>query len=679
MSQRWPAQGSQRARLLARLDIHKLADLVVHFPLRYEDETRLTAVRNADIGETAQIEANVVSREVTGPRRYLVATLRDTAGDVFYARWIHYYPSTIARLVIGRRFRFFGELRSGAYGSEMVHPRLSDVVEGEALPATLTPVYPTTAGLWQQTLMELVSLALATTPLDELLPEAIRLRLDLSEFSASVHTLHHPPPDVNVEALNTRAHSAWRRIKFEEILVQQLSLRRAYEARRAQSALALPARSERSCALFARLPFALTGAQVRAVQEIDADLGTPHPMQRLLLGDVGSGKTIVAALAMLRAAESGKQAVLMAPTEILAEQHFAKLVAWFAPLGLEVEWLTGGRKKRERTAAIERLRSGESLLAVGTHALIEDPVNLPQLALAVVDEQHRFGVRQRLALRDKVASGAHPHMLMMSATPIPRTLAMTHYADLDVSLLDELPPGRTPVRTHLASSVRRADVIHRLKQACLAGAQAYWVCPLVEESEVLQLQCAIETHQQLSQALPELKVGLIHGKLKSGEKAATMAAFVDGQTHVLVATTVIEVGVDVPRASLMVIEHAERFGLAQLHQLRGRVGRGSDASTCVLLYEKPLSQLARSRLKVIFKQTDGFAIASADLALRGPGEFIGARQSGVPLLRYADLELDADMIDPAREAAEELLASDPELAGQLIERWLGTREGLLRA
>ena len=406
-------------------------------------------------------------------------------------------------------------------------------------------------------------------------------------------------------------------------------------------------------------------------------------MQRLLQGDVGSGKTLVAALAMLQVVENGWQAAMMAPTEILAEQHYRKLSAWLAPLGLEVAWLAGSRRKREREAELARLQCGEVLLAVGTHALIEDPVILPRLALAVVDEQHRFGVRQRLALREKGGGGERPelrpHMLMMSATPIPRTLAMTHYADLDVSVLDELPPGRTPIRTHLVADQRRDEVVARVRAACLGGRQAYWVCPLIEESEALQLQTAEETFATLVAALPELRVGLVHGRLRSEEKSATMTAFAAGEVDVLVATTVIEVGVDVPNASLMVIEHAERFGLAQLHQLRGRVGRGTAESACILIFARPLSATGRARLKVIYENTDGFAIAREDLQLRGPGEFVGARQSGVPLLRYADLAADAALIEPARMLAEELLAQAPAVADKLMARWLGGRESLLRA
>ena len=463
------------------------------------------------------------------------------------------------------------------------------------------------------------------------------------------------------------------------MLAQQISLRRAYAARRQRNAPQLVATGALTGALLDSLPFTLTGAQQRAWGEIATDLASPHPMQRLLQGDVGSGKTIVAALAMLHAAEAGFQAALMAPTEILAEQHYLKLAEWLPPLGIQVAWLSGSQKKRERTAMQALLASGEAMLAVGTHALIEDPVAFPRLGLAVVDEQHRFGVRQRLSLREKGFDGASPHMLMMSATPIPRTLAMSYYADLDVSVLDELPPGRTPIVTKLVSDARREEVIARVRDACVAGRQAYWVCPLIEESEALQLQTATETFEVLAAALPALRVGLLHGRMKPAEKAATMAAFVAGELQLLVATTVIEVGVDVPNASMMVIEHAERFGLAQLHQLRGRVGRGSAESVCILIYAQPLSQTGRQRLKVIFEHTDGFEIAREDLHLRGPGEFVGARQSGVPLLRFADLEADAALVETARKVAERLQTEAPQRADMLLSRWFAGREGLLRA
>ena len=652
---------------------------MLHLPLRYEDETRVTPIAAARGGTAVQIEGEVVSSEIVlRPRRQLVARVRDASG-MLVARWLNFYPSQQKQIAAGRRVRLFGEVRGGFFGDEMVHPRVHAVDDGEPLPQALTPIYPTTAGLAQSALRKLVARALHAVPLDEYLPEPVLAGLGLPNFADAVHTLHHPPADVDAAALEDRAHPAWRRIKFEELLVQQLSLRRAYNARRTHRAPALPATGGLCDALLAQLPFRLTGAQARAVAAIAHDLAMPHPMQRLLQGDVGSGKTIVAALAMLQAAENGFQAVLMAPTEILAEQHWKKLAAWLEPLGVDIAWLSGSRKRRERDAELARLASGEVLLAVGTHALIEDPVVLPRLGLAIVDEQHRFGVRQRLALRDKGADGSHPHMLMMSATPIPRTLAMSYYADLDVTVLDELPPGRTPILTKLVSDLRRDQVVARVRDACLAGRQAYWVCPLIEESEALQLKTALETFETLTAALPDLRIGLVHGRLKSEEKSATMAAFAAGELHLLVATTVIEVGVDVPNASLMVIEHAERFGLAQLHQLRGRVGRGTADSVCILLFTQPLSENGRARLKVIYEHSDGFAIAREDLHIRGPGEFVGARQSGTPLLRYADLERDADLLEPAHMLAERLLDEAPQTAARLMERWLGSREGLLRA
>lgn len=671
--------GARLVAQLGKLGIYRPADLLLHLPLRYEDETRLTPIGDVRGGLTAQVEGEVVGCEIVQrPRRQLVARLSDGTGTLV-ARWLNFYPSLHKQLADGARLRLYGEVRGGFFGAEMVHPRVRSVSVGEPLPDALTPVYPTTAGLAQSALRKLIGRELERLHDAEWLPPQVVTKLDLPGFTEAARLLHRPPPELGAASLEDRDHRAWRRIRFEELLVQQLSLRRAYNARRARKAPLLRAHGRLTAMLLESLSFALTGAQQRVAQEIACDLQMPHPMQRLLQGDVGAGKTIVAALAMLQAAENGYQAALMAPTEILAEQHFLKLEAWFAPLGIEVVWLSGSRSKRLREAALARLREGGALLAVGTHALIEDPVTLPRLGLAIVDEQHRFGVRQRLALRDKAAAGVSPHMLMMSATPIPRTLAMTLYADLDVSILDELPPGRTPVLTRLASDARRDEVVARVRDACLGGRQAYWVCPLIEESEALQLKTAQETYEALVAALPQLRVGLVHGRLKPALKSETMTAFAAGELHVLVATTVIEVGVDVPNASLMVIEHAERFGLAQLHQLRGRVGRGSTASACILLYSQPLSETARARLKVIHGNTDGFVIAQEDLRIRGPGEFVGARQSGVPLLRYADLEADADLIAPARALAERLLATAPEVASRLIERWLGGREGLLRA
>ena len=675
MAEKKPREGNTLAGRLARLGLRSDSDFVLHLPLRYEDETRITALADARPGIAAQFEVEVLDSEIAyRPRRQLLARVRD-AGGALSLRFLNFYPSQQKVLQPGVRLRIFGEVHEGYLGPEIIHPRFHVVTAGDPLPERLTPVYPTTAGLGQTTLRRLIEKALARADLADTLPPALRERLRLPEFAAAIRLLHTPPPEMAQAVLESRDHPSWRRVQFDELLAQQVSLRRAYTARRARGAPSLVATAALTNALLAALPFRLTRAQQRAWREIATDLGQPHPMQRLLQGDVGSGKTVVAALAMLHAVEAGYQAALMAPTEILAEQHYRKLAAWLEPLGIEVAWLTGSLKKREKEAAIAKVGAGETAIIVGTHALIEDKVEFARLGLAIVDEQHRFGVRQRLALKEK---GLFAHQLAMSATPIPRTLAMSYYADLDVSVLDELPPGRTPVTTKLVSEARRDQVVSRVHEACRAGRQAYWVCPLIEESETLQLKTAEETFARLSADLPDLKIGLVHGRLKTAEKAAVMAAFVANEIQLLVATTVIEVGVDVPNASLMVIEHAERFGLAQLHQLRGRVGRGTDASACILLYAKPLGELAQARLKIIFESSDGFEIAREDLRLRGPGEFIGARQSGLPLLRYADLE-DAALVEQARAVAEDMLQTSPEQAAAHLQRWLGGREELLKA
>ena len=666
---------------LAKLGISSKFDLVLHLPLRYDDETRLYALSEAPLGQPVLVEGNVVESDVKyRPRRQLICHIED-GGGVLTLRFFNFYPSLLKQFAPGVRVRAFGEIRHGFSGPEMVHPRYR-VLQGDAPVAqALTPVYPTTAGLAQETLRRLIAHALVDSDLPDTLPPQLLGRLGLPPFRDAVLLLHNPPPQVPQEALQERRHPAWRRMKFDELLAQQLSMRLHRERRRAAGAPALPPRGNLTRALAQRLPFELTRAQRRAWREIEGDLARPHPMQRLLQGDVGSGKTVVAALAAAQCVENGRQVAVMAPTEILTEQHYRKLAGWLAPLAVKVAWLSGGLAHRDKRTALAALAQGEAKIAVGTHALIEEEVEFADLALAIVDEQHRFGVHQRLALRMKGSRpnmGAQPHQLMMSATPIPRTLAMSFYADLDVSTIDELPPGRVPVATRLVSEGRRAEVIRRVRDACMAGSQAYWVCPLIEESEALQLKTALATHAALTTTFPELKLGLIHGRLKGVEKARIMDAFRRGAIQLLVATTVIEVGVDVPNATLMVIEHAERMGLAQLHQLRGRVGRGTEEAVCILLYANPLTPAARERLKIIYEHRDGFEIARHDLRLRGPGELLGARQSGVPLLRFADLNRDLDLLEQARAAAATLPRDQPDAARRHLARWLGARHEYLK-
>lgn len=665
---------------LRRLGLERPADLVLHLPLRYEDETRVTAIAGAPTGVPLLVEAEVLDLAVgREPRRQLVVRVGDASGGILVLRFLSFYGSQQRALeaacAAGSRLRVFGEIRDGFHGPEMVHPRYRIVAVGEPLAQSLTPVYPATAGLGQATLRRLIARALQAADLSELLDADWCRAQALPSFATAVSLLHAPPPTVAESTLQDRSHPAWRRIKFDELLAQQLSLRRAYLARRRQRAPVLPAAGQLARRLERSLPFALTAAQRRVAGEIAGDLAQPSPMQRLLQGDVGCGKTIVAALAACQAIEAGHQVALMAPTEILAEQHFQKLRTWLEPLSVEVLWLTGslaGKLKRQR----RQQAATTAQLVVGTHALIQESIDFSRLGLIIVDEQHRFGVRQRLELRRK---GGNPHQLMMSATPIPRTLAMSYYADLDVSLIDEMPAGRSPVRTRLFSTGRRGQVVAAVRAAVAGGRQAYWVCPLIEESDKVDLQAALDTHAALGAELDGLRIGLIHGRLRSEEKAAVMAAFVAGEIDLLVATTVIEVGVDVANASLMVIEHAERFGLAQLHQLRGRVGRGAQDSVCVLLYQPPLSASARARLKIIFEHSDGFEIARQDLRLRGPGEFIGSRQSGEPLLRHADLERDADLVELAQSMAARMLCDGTDRAARHLQRWLGDREDLLRA
>lgn len=668
---------------LSRLGMNSEVDLLLHLPLRYEDETHIYPINDVIDGKTVQVEGVITHTEVMyRPRRQLVCQITDGSGTL-HIRFLNFYGSQIKALAVDKRLRILGEARNGFFGTEMVHPTYRIVQEGEPLAQALTPVYPTTAGLSQKVLRKLIGQVLSQGEppefFAETLPDTLRTQLQLAGFKDSVMLLHQPPPDVPSDSLQARTHPAWHRIKFDELLSQQLSMRLHYKQRRSHSAPALASKNKLTQALLTSLAFELTHAQKKTLAEVSHDLALPHPMQRLLQGDVGSGKTVVAALAALQAIENYFQAVIMAPTEILAEQHFNKLSAWLVPLGVTVVWLSGSQKKKAKTAALAEIASGKAMLAIGTHALFQEQVEFKQLGLAIIDEQHRFGVHQRLELCLKGnIDGAVPHQLMMSATPIPRTLSMSYYADLDVSVIDELPPGRTPVVTKLIADNRRDEIIERIHEACRTGKQAYWVCPLIEESETLQLKTANETFESLSELLPEVNIGLIHGRLPTPEKSAIMASFKQGETQLLVATTVIEVGVDVPNASLMVIEHAERMGLSQLHQLRGRVGRGSDASVCILMYQMPLSEIARRRLKIIFKHIDGFEIARQDLNLRGPGEFLGARQSGVPMLRFADIEQDVELLDAAQSVADEILSRHPQLAQQHLQRWLGKKKAYLR-
>ncbi len=693
-----PLSAAQKA--LRKLGLLRDIDLALHLPLRYEDETRITTLAQAREGEVVQLEGVVTQQEITyRPRRQLLVTL-DDGTDTCTLRFFTFYPSHQKALAVGARVRVRGEIRGGFLGRSIMHPSFH--AAGGELPDALTPVYPSSAQLPQAYLRKAVASGLRRADLSETLPPELlpSLRQALQGQHAPVmslrealHFLHHPGPDVSLAALEDRSHPAWQRLKAEELLAQQLSQQMSRRERAALRAprLGAPAGGLHE-QLLAALPFALTAAQRRVVEEIAHDLARPVPMHRLLQGDVGSGKTVVAALAAAVAIGAGWQCALMAPTEILAEQHFAKLVGWLepllAPLGKRVAWLTGSQKKKQRTEMLALIASGEAALVVGTHAVIQDQVRFQRLALAIIDEQHRFGVAQRLALRSKTgddapAQAGEPHLLMMTATPIPRTLAMSYYADLDVSTIDELPPGRTPIVTKVVADSRRAEVIERIRAQVAQGRQVYWVCPLIEESEALDLSNATATHAELSTALPEAMVGLLHSRMPAAEKKAVMTLFSEGVMGVLVSTTVIEVGVDVPNASLMVIEHAERFGLSQLHQLRGRVGRGAAASACVLMYTPPeggrLGETARARLRAMVDTSDGFEIARRDLEIRGPGEFLGARQSGAPLLRFADLATDAHLLGWARDAARALLDHHPARADQHVARWLGGKAEYLKA
>ncbi|MFI8748446.1 ATP-dependent DNA helicase RecG [Vreelandella lionensis] len=673
--------GEALAIKLARLGVERTSDLLFHLPLRYQDRTRLTPIGLLRAGHEAVVEGEVTASDIVkGRRRSLLIRLRDGSG-ILSLRFFHFSPAQQQQLRPGVTVRAFGEARAGATGLEIYHPeyRLSG---GSETPVEeyYTPIYPTTEGLHQTRLRALTQQALrlleqAPETLPDVIPDALRQRFQLPGLHASLQLLHQPPPDVDLEQLAHGLHPATRRLALEELLAHQLSLREVRLRIQADGAPELPSGRSLQTRFLAQLPFALTGAQRRVLEEIALDLARPAPMLRLVQGDVGSGKTVVAAMAALSALAGNCQAAMMAPTEILAEQHYRSFKAWFEPLGIEVAWLAGKLRGKARLDAKAAIADGRARMVVGTHALFQGDVHFQCLGLAIIDEQHRFGVHQRLALREKgEAGGLTPHQLIMTATPIPRTLAMSAYADLDVSVIDELPPGRTPVKTVVVSDERRPEVVERIRNACSDGRQAYWVCTLIEESEVLQCQAAEVTREELTQALPELAVGLIHGRMKAAEKAEVMDAFKTGELDLLVATTVIEVGVDVPNASLMIIENPERLGLSQLHQLRGRVGRGSTESFCVLLYHPPLSKSSRERLGVMRETTDGFRIAEKDLEIRGPGEVLGTRQTGLAQMKIADLERDADQLERVTALAQ-ALQGNADVTAMLVRRWLGEAAG----
>ena len=667
--------GAALAEKFARVGLENLQDILFHLPLRYQDRTRVTPIGALRPGQDAVIEGVVAGADIVmGRRRSLLVRLQDGSGTLSL-RFYHFSQAQRDGLKRGTSLRCYGEARPGASGLEIYHPeyRALSASEGAPIEQTLTPIYTTTEGLTQQRLRQLSQQALARLgphSLPDWLPAELAREYQLGPLDEAIRYLHRPPAGADLEQLAEGQHWAQRRLAFEELLTHQLSLQRLRQSVRSQHAPALPVARMLPQRFLQNLGFQPTGAQQRVGAEIAYDLSQHEPMLRLVQGDVGAGKTVVAALAALQALEGGYQVALMAPTEILAEQHFLTFSKWLAPLGIEVAWLAGKLKGKARTAALAQIAGGTPMV-VGTHALFQDEVQFQRLALAIIDEQHRFGVQQRLALRQKGIDGRLcPHQLIMTATPIPRTLAMSAYADLDTSILDELPPGRTPVNTLVIGENRRLEVVERVRAACREGRQVYWVCTLIEESEELTCQAAETSFSELSAALPEVRVGLIHGRMKPAEKAAVMDEFKQGRLQLLVATTVIEVGVDVPNASLMIIENPERLGLAQLHQLRGRVGRGSAVSHCVLLYQAPLSQLGRERLAIMRETTDGFVIAEKDLELRGPGEMLGTRQTGLLQFKVADLLRDADLLPAVRDAAQTLLEQWPQHVSPLLERWL---------
>ncbi|MGI9281983.1 MAG: ATP-dependent DNA helicase RecG [Endozoicomonas sp.] len=673
--------GAALADKLAKIHIHNLQDLLFHLPLRYQDRTRITPIAAIHPEGDYVIQGSVVASDVLmGKRRSLLCRISDGTGSVGL-RFYHFSSAQKNNLKPGTEIRCFGEPRRGASGLEIYHPEYNVIKPDDDLDveATLTPVYPATEGLTQQRIRSLCEQALEqlnhSDALQEWLPEDVRRKYQLGSLVDAVEFLHSPPPDVSVELLSEGRHPAQIRLAFEELLAHNLSMQKLRTLIRTVKSYEMSPKQTFTRDFREQLPFSLTGAQEKVLAEISQDMMQPEPMLRLLQGDVGSGKTVVAALAALQAVENGYQAAVMAPTEILAEQHEKNFKGWLKPLGISVAYLSGKTKGKKRQQVLDEIAQGDAAVVVGTHALFQDEVQFKKLGLAIIDEQHRFGVHQRMALRKKgELNGGQPHQLIMTATPIPRTLAMSAYADLDCSVIDELPPGRTPINTVVIGDDRRDQVIERLRSACLEGRQAYWVCTLIEESEVLQCQAAEVTAEQLRETLPELSIGLVHGRMKAAEKLEVMDAFKSGHMHLLVATTVIEVGVDVPNASLMIIENPERLGLAQLHQLRGRVGRGTIASHCLLMYHAPLSQQSKERLQVMRDSSDGFVIAEKDLELRGPGEVLGTRQTGLAQFKVADLERDAVLLDQVRNAGQIVLREAPQNAEPLIFRWLGHAE-----
>jgi ATP-dependent DNA helicase RecG len=674
--------GPKGAERLAKLGVHSVQDVLFHLPFRYQDRTKIVPVGSLRPGDQAVIDVTVDHADIRfGKRRSLLVQVSDGTGSMIL-RFFHFTAAQKSALARGVRLRCFGEVRNGPQHYELVHPEYQRVADDESITVeqALTPIYPTTEGFHQLSWRDLIAQALLRLgkegALDELLPSGLLSSFDLPTLSDAIRLLHRPPPELAKPLMSEEGHPAQHRLAFEELLAHQLSMRLMRDAHRQQTApvfdqaiFELPKAQQ----LLAALAFELTGAQRRVISEIAKDTEQSYPMLRLVQGDVGSGKTIVAAIAALQAIEAGYQVALMAPTEILAEQHRVNFENWFSALGVEVGWLSGRLKGKKREAMMQQVSQGELSMVVGTHALFQESVEFANLGLVIVDEQHRFGVHQRLALRSKGKS-VTPHQLIMTATPIPRTLAMTAYADLDLSVIDELPPGRKPIKTVLVSEQRQAEVIERVRLACESGRQAYWVCTLIEESELLQAQAAEQTAEMLTEALAPLKVGLVHGRMKAPEKAEVMQQFKSGELHLLVATTVIEVGVDVPNASLMVMANAERLGLSQLHQLRGRVGRGAQDSYCVLLYHPPLGAVARERLEIMRQTNDGFVIAQKDLEIRGPGEVLGTRQTGEVQFRLADLMRDQHWIEPVQKAADQLIAEKSEHIQPLIHRWIGEKQ-----